>query len=223
MAHGGAVQQKETAAVRKLDAEADKAIAQLKLCEAKFNYMVYTGELANWLRKDMNVSEELFNARKQQRVCFACGKDHLLYVCPQYTPEIIDRVGKRRFNQGVTTGEGQERGQFREQRKRDKVQGLTNSGRNNQWKQSFHSDKAHSRKMDNGSETLKIRKVNLEQAKVRDVGSAAKSVVEETFSTDSESDAVSDAEMMMSDDSMDIIMQYKQAGPGNGQRDQHRG
>lgn len=77
--------------------------------------------------------------------------------------------------------------------------------------------------MDNGSETLKIRNVNLEQAKVRDVGSAAKSVVEETYSTDSESDAVSDAEMMMSDDSMDIIMQYKQAGPGNGQRDQRRG
>jgi hypothetical protein len=58
---------------------------------------------------------------------------------------------------------------------------------------------------------------------VRDIGSAAKSVVEETYSTESESDAVSDAEMMMSDDSMDIIMQYKQAGPGNGQRDQHRG
>jgi hypothetical protein len=58
---------------------------------------------------------------------------------------------------------------------------------------------------------------------VRDIGSAAKSVVEETYSTESESDAVSDAEMMMSDDSMDIIMQYKQAGPGNGQRDQRRG
>jgi hypothetical protein len=103
------------------------------------------------------------------------------------------------------------------------VQGLTNSGRNNQWKQSFRRDKAHGRKMDNGSETLNIRKVNLEQAKVRDVGSAAKSVVEETYSTDSESDAVSDAEMMMSDDSMDIVMQYKQAGPGNGRRDQRCG
>ena len=58
---------------------------------------------------------------------------------------------------------------------------------------------------------------------MRDVGSVAKSVVEETYGTDSESDAVSDAEMMMSDDSMDIIMQYKQAGPGNGWRDQRRG
>ena len=77
--------------------------------------------------------------------------------------------------------------------------------------------------MDNGSETLNIRKVDLEQAKVRDIGSAAKSVVEETYSTESESDAVSDAEMMMSDDSMDIIMQYKQAGPGNGQKDQRHG
>jgi hypothetical protein len=160
MANGGAVRQKETAAVRKLDAEADKAITQLKLCEAKLNYMVYTGELANWLCKDMNVSEELFNARKQQRVCFACGKDHLLYACPQYTPEIIDRVGKKRFDQGVTTGEGRERGQFREQRMRDKVQGLTNSGRNNQWKQSFRRDKAHGRKLDNGSETLNIRRAS---------------------------------------------------------------
>jgi len=111
MANGGAVRQKETTVVRKLDAEADKAIAQLKLCEAKLNYMVYTGELANWLRKDMNASEELFNARKQQRVCFACGKDHLLYACPQYTPAIIDRVGKKRFDQGVTMGPGKaERG-----------------------------------------------------------------------------------------------------------------
>jgi len=48
-------------------------------------------------------------------------------------------------------------------------------------------------------------------------------VVEETYSTESESDAVSDAEMMVSDDSMDTMMQYKQAGPGNGQRDQRRG
>jgi len=47
MANGGAVRQKETAAVRKLDAEADKAIAQLKLCEEKLKYMVYTGKLAN--------------------------------------------------------------------------------------------------------------------------------------------------------------------------------
>jgi len=49
---------------------------------------------------------------------------------------------------------------------RDKVQGLTNSGRNNQWKESFCRDKAHGRKMDNGSETLNMRKVNLEQAKM---------------------------------------------------------
>jgi len=130
MANGGAVWQKETAVVRKLDAEEDKSIAQLNLCEAKLDYMVYTGQSANLLCKDMNVfeSEELFNARKQQRVCFACGKDHLLYACPQYTPEIIDRVGKKRFDQGVTTGEGRERGQFREQRMCDKVQGRTNSG-----------------------------------------------------------------------------------------------
>ena len=76
--------------------------------------------------------------------------------------------------------------------------------------------------MDNGSQTLNMRKVNLEQVKVRDVSSAAKSVVEETYSTNGESDAVFDTEMMMSDDSMDIIVQFKQAGPGNGQRDECR-
>ena len=106
---------------------------------------------------------------------------------------------------------------------RDRLQGLTNSSRNNQWKERLRQDKAHGRKIDNDSKTLGMRKVNLEQAKVRDVGSAAKSVVEEMYSTDSESDSVSDAEMMMSDDSMDIVMQYKQAGPGNGGRDQRCG
>ena len=106
---------------------------------------------------------------------------------------------------------------------RDRLQGLTNSSRNNQWKERLRRDKAHGRKIDNDSKTLGMRKVNLEQAKVRDVGSAAKSVVEEMYSTDSESDSVSDAEMMMSDDSMDIIMQYKQTGPGNGRRGQGRG
>jgi len=114
MLNGGAVRQKETAAVRRLDAEADKAVAQVQLCEARLKYMVYDGEFANWLRKDMNVTEEIFNARKQQRVCFACGEDHLLYTCPQYTQDIIDRVGKKRFGQGVTAGLGKERGQFRE-------------------------------------------------------------------------------------------------------------
>jgi len=54
-------------------------------------------------------------------------------------------------------------------------------------------------------------------------GLVSKSVVEGMYITDSETDAVSDAEMMMSDDSMDIIMQYMQAGPGNGRRGQRHG
>jgi len=172
----------------------------------------------------MDVTKNVFNARKQQRVCFACGEDHLLYTCPQYTQDIIDRVGKKRFSQGVTTGLGKERGQLREQRMREEVKGVTKSGRNNQWREKFcQNNKAHARKMDEGSLKLGVRKVNLEHAKMRNISLSTTGVVDEVCSMESSAEEGSDVEMGLNDDSMKLIMQYKQAGPGNGRRGQCRG
>ena len=127
--------------------------------------------------------------------------------------DIIDRVGKKRFSQGVTTGLGKERGQLREQRMREEVKGVTKSGRNNQWREKFcQNNKAHARKMDDGSPQSGVRNVNLEHAKVRNVSLSATSVADEVCSTESSAKEGLDVKMGLSDDSMNLVMQYMEDG-----------
>jgi len=107
---------------------------------------------------------------------------------------------------------------------RDNVKGMTKSGQNNLWREKFRqNNKAHARKMDDGSPQSGVRNVNLEHAKVRNVGLSATSVAEEVCSTQSSAEECSDVEMGSSDDSMNLIMQYMETGPGNGRRGQGRG
>ena len=215
LSEGGAIRTKpkEVAAARKMDAETEEAVACLRLIQAKLSYLVYEGAFADWLRKDMNVSQELFNSRKAERACFACGAtNHNLYSCPKYTVDVMDKVGQRRYERGVKDAshaqqvDGRERGRFRETRIREDVNGRTKKGLSRDWKAGRKQDERRQ-----GQAPGRAHKLDqYASSKAQSWQGSGDSATGHGSSGGSSAGS--------SDESLEAIRAFVEAGPGNGRR-----
>ena len=196
---------------------ADRGLRWVEEYEAELNHIQYSGQLGETLR-NLGVSQMDFDNRMAARTCLVCGKDsHQFRACPLYDTSNRQEGRYEGYRDGVRAAAGAGacagavgRDGYHRREQRFQQQQRTGADHQRQFCHGFHPNRP----------PAAAARVERESAPSRDTRYYAESIPADRQDYDGDVGHYYDS--AGSDDSMDQLQAWQEAGPGNCPWARHR-